>query len=340
MGWAVDLLLNSMFAKGRITSTIQFGTFRKGRGTFSKTWQSSPQGVSEGNSFTGTGTQVRSTTCPSQSPWFTDFMLGVQDRMGYETKNQKALPILAVVRQLELIAADIDSEDDASTRNFLIRLGALIAILTSASLRGHEGFYLDIAGTMKRIDEGKSGKVPSGNMKRKIFTEEEASNLPEVCVCLLGKFKGETGERHHSIILANESMSGLKTRWWVEQLMDVCRREGRTSGPAFRAKGEKSISPTEYNAAVRHYVGIIQSEPEGLISKGEELIRFGISRTYRKTSETRALRAGIPKGDVETVNRWHKVEKAKGKMPQFAMVDHYANAEQLKTLTWRYSYVL
>jgi hypothetical protein len=56
MGWAVDLLLNSMFAKGRITATIQFGTFRKGRGTFSKTWQSSPQGVSEGNSFTGTGT--------------------------------------------------------------------------------------------------------------------------------------------------------------------------------------------------------------------------------------------------------------------------------------------
>jgi hypothetical protein len=81
---------------------------------------------------------VRSTTCPSQSPWFTDFMLGAQDRMGYETKNQKALPILAVVRQLELISTDIESEDDVSARNFFIRLGALIAVLTAASLRGHE----------------------------------------------------------------------------------------------------------------------------------------------------------------------------------------------------------
>jgi hypothetical protein len=58
--------------------------------------------------------------------------------MGYETKNQKALPILAVVRQLELISTDIESEDDVSARNFFIRLGALIAVLTAASLRGHE----------------------------------------------------------------------------------------------------------------------------------------------------------------------------------------------------------
>jgi hypothetical protein len=57
---------------------------------------------------------------------------------------------MAMLRQLELIAQDIDDEDDVSQKAFLIRLGALIAILTAASLRGHEGFYLDIAAT--RVD--------------------------------------------------------------------------------------------------------------------------------------------------------------------------------------------
>jgi hypothetical protein len=340
MGWAVDLLVNSIFAKGRISKNIQFGTFRKGRGTFTKTWQSSPLGLTEGNTFTGAGVQIRSTSCPSQSPWFNDFLLGAQDRMGYETKNQQAMPFMAVLRQLELIAQDIDDEDDVSQKAFLIRLGALIAILTAASLRGHEGFYLDITATMKHLRTGRDGVVPTGGVKRKVFTEKEASSLPEICLCLLGKFKGETGERYHSIVVANESMTGLKTRWWVERLMELCKQEGRSSGYAFKGADGKPISPSEYNAAVRHYIGLIQAEPEGLIPEKAELIRYGISRSYRKTSETRALRAGIAKGDVETMNRWRKIERAKGKMPQFAMVDHYSNAEQLKTLTWRYSYVL
>ena len=71
-----------------------------------------------------------------------------------------------------------------------------------------------------------------------------------------------------------------------------------------------------------------------------DMTRYGISRTFRKTSETRARRAGIPKDQVEVVNRWKTIERAKGKRPNLAMADHYANAKELGTLTWRYSYAL
>jgi hypothetical protein len=261
--------------------------------------------------------------------------------MGYATKNQVAVPIAAVVRQLELIEADLEEAEDDSTRHFLVRLGALIAILTAASLRGHEGFYLDIAGTRKHLERGRSGTIPRQALKRKIFTEAEAANLPQVCICLLGKFKGETGERYHSIILANESVSGLQTRLWVERLMKACESEGKTNGRAFNNADGSPPSPTEYNMAVRHYFQGIMEEPESVMADNDEdILRFGISRTYRKTSETRARRAGIVKDDIETVNRWRKVERAKGKMPQFSMVDHYSDASQLGTLTWRYSYAL
>ena len=99
-------------------------------------------------------------------------------------------------------------------------------------------------------------------------------------------------------------------------------------------------SPTEYNALVRHYFQLIQEEDDSCFENKYELTRYGISRTFRKSSETRARRAGIPKDQVETVNRWRKVKRARGMRPHFDMADHYSDASQLGTLTWRYSHAL
>lgn len=261
--------------------------------------------------------------------------------MGYETHNQLAVPIAVVVRLLELVDVDIASSEDSAHAKLLTRFGSLVAILTAASLRGHEGFYLDIAATRKFLAIGKDGVVPSGAMKKRILSEEEARALPRVCICLLGKFKGETGERYHSIILANESSSGLKTRLWVERIMDLCKEEeGRSSGYAFYDVNGNPPSPSEYNALVHHYFQLIQEEEDSCFDTNSDLSRYGISRTFRKTSETRARWAGIPKEQVETVNRWRKVERARGMRPHFDMADHYADAGQLGPLTWRYSYAL
>jgi hypothetical protein len=260
--------------------------------------------------------------------------------MGYETKNQKAVPISAIIRQIEMIAADIDNAETQDQAHFLVKVATLITILTAASLRGHEGFYLDIAATQKHLQTGKNGTIPGKALTTKLMTEKEARNLPQVCVCLLGKFKGETGERYHSIIVANESTSGLSPRFWLEKLMEVCHDEGITSGYAFNNSDGSRPSPTEYNAIVRQYFQAIQEEEDDLIDPNIDVIRFGISRTYRKSAESMARAAGIPKDQVETMNRWRKIERAKGKMPQFDMADHYADAKQLGTLTWRYSYAL
>ena len=51
MSLAVDMLLKSLTAKGRIVDHVQFATLRKLRGTYAKNWESSPSGVKEGASF-------------------------------------------------------------------------------------------------------------------------------------------------------------------------------------------------------------------------------------------------------------------------------------------------
>ena len=57
--------------------------------------------------------------------------------MGFDTKNQKPVSILCLIKQLEMIKSDMEQANGAD-RHFLVKLGAM---------RDHEGFYLDIAST-------------------------------------------------------------------------------------------------------------------------------------------------------------------------------------------------
>jgi hypothetical protein len=190
------------------------------------------------------------------------------------------------------------------------------------------------------LDKGRSGEIPKGVLKRALLTEAECAVLPEVCLCLVGKFKGENGERHHSLVLANESMSGLKTRWWIEKLIEVCAQEGRHRGFAFCHTDGTPPSGADYNIVMRQYLRVIQDTNPKLFSPDEDLMRYGISRTYQKSAENRARRAGMKEEDVIVMNRWRINEQAQGRHPRYAMIDHYSDARALVSIMWRYSYSL
>lgn len=112
MGLAVDMLMKSLVAKGQIGTHIQFDTMQETRSTYTKMWESSPTGIAEGSSFSGNASKIRFTSCPSQSVWFGDFLLGAEDRMGYDMRKQKYLPIPVVVEQLRLIKRDPSLPDN------------------------------------------------------------------------------------------------------------------------------------------------------------------------------------------------------------------------------------
>jgi hypothetical protein len=156
MGLAVDMELKSLIAKGRICNHVQFLTLRRLRGTHTKNWESSPLGVAEGASFAKGLGRIRPTSCPSQSEWFYDMLWGMEYRMGCQAQPNHGLLIGAIVYLLDtnVYLLDLVSEDAreverlncATDANELWKIGAYICTLTCASLRGHEGFYLDLAG--------------------------------------------------------------------------------------------------------------------------------------------------------------------------------------------------
>ena len=92
----------------------------------------------------------------------------------------------------------------------LWKVGAYVCILTAASLRGHKGFYLELARLCKHLAKGRVGVTPPGLSKSSFLTKKEmCRNLPHVTICLLGNFKGESGTDHHMFSIANDTISGI-----------------------------------------------------------------------------------------------------------------------------------
>ena len=251
MSLAVDMLLKSLMAKGRIVDHVQFGTLRKLRGTYTKNWESSPCGVKEGASFAKGAMRICPTSCPGQSEWFHDFLRGLEYRMGCHSEPNHGLLIGAIVHLLAILSTDAQEAEEAGLEveaNELWKAGAYLCTLTAASLRGHEGFYMDLARLQDHLSRGKDGHVPPGLNQSSVLTEEMCMDLPHMTVCLLGKFKGEIGVDHHLIIVASETISGLRPRWWLEKLVDVCDSEGRHFGPAFASADGRLALSLDYNA--------------------------------------------------------------------------------------------
>ena len=132
--------------------------------------------------------------------------------MGSQLQPNHGLLIGAIIRLLDLIDEDAKEAtrlDSVLEANELWKVGAYICVLTAASLRGHKGFYLDLAGMQKHVSKGREGVVPAGLNKNTMLKEEDCLSLPHVTICLLGKFKGKTGVNHHLITVASKTSSGL-----------------------------------------------------------------------------------------------------------------------------------
>lgn len=343
MGVAVEMLHESMIAKGKISDHVQFSTLRQVRSTYTISYGSSAKGILEGGSFAkGTG-KVRPTSCPTESLWFSDFLRGCEYRMGHESQANKPISIRAIIAVLGVLVSKAEAEELSSptVARHYYKVGGCLAISTACSLRGGEAFYLSLAGLRQHLRRGRRGSIPSGYSFATTFTEEEISNLPHVVICLLGEFKAETGTDYHMIIAANETISGLKVRWWVEKLVEVCEQERRKEGPVFLDEDDKLGCLLDYDATFREAAKEVQSQTNLIADDLDVSIYLSLSRTPRKSAESRAKQAGVPTAIQDAVNRWRSVENAKGRKPRWKETrDTYATAVSEIPNTWRYSYAL
>jgi hypothetical protein len=297
---------------GHHSDYLQFDTIRQFRTAFANVHRASATASGRVSVWVDDkGLTKRESTVVTHSEWFERFIIGCQKRMGGIFKPDLALTSAVMVCYLEIVEHKASEATNDVDLHKWISLGAYSALCFCGSLRGNEGFQLDLYGLRRYLQEGNQPNDPRAH----------------VVAPLLGRFKNELGERYHLILLAPITQSGIQMRKWMEKLVEVRFQEGRTRGPAF-CEADGKVSYSSIFEPWFHEVLIeVQARRPDLIPSSVDVAEdYGVGRSFRRGSDSEAVARGVDSNDIDAMNRWRVVERAKGRRPNFSsMREHYAD---------------
>ena len=322
------VMLKASTKKGSYSmSHQQYDTIRKLRSVYTSLYQSSILGEEQGVVFAGEkGRKYRTAHGETESIFYKLFNMGLDKRMDKEKRSDLALEFKLLLTILTRVERELHEKDtEVSRRRFLMVFGAYLVIGYGGSLRGNEGFFVEGKSLINNIHEG--------------ITDPEH---PHVVVELFGRFKGETNEATSTLILANVTDGGLQIRKWVERLAGVLLLEGLmeregTYVPAIcEPTGELMENRRINNEFLDQLEGIQKEEPDLISHNLKVRQRYGINRSLRRGSRTRAQVKRVDEDIIELINRWSKFEAVRGR-PALSMYEHYAEMKQLLDIYVIYS---
>jgi hypothetical protein len=158
----------------------------------------------------------------------------------------------------------------------------------------------------------------------------------------MGKVKGEYHDRCHLLPCVFLTKSGINPYVWINRLKEIKLKQGLLDGPAIsdekgRVLNLSSIDQSMHEILEDLFISNPQLFPSTITSKEDVLSNYHAFRSFRRSSDTRALNQGVKQDYIDLVNRWHQVEKALGNQPSFDMRHHYAQYELLIDPFLRYT---
>lgn len=233
--------------------------------------------------------------------------------MGQLIRPNRALSHNLLLSLLNYVKSRSNKESDQEESHLWLVFLTYITVTYVLSLRGAEGFLLDLKGLNKYWKKCKDEYV---------------------LVPLLGKFKREHQESQHLIPCINVTKSGIKVRSTLRYLIKKKRKLGFIDGPAITDTAGKLLTARDLDEILIESLTFIYSEdptlfPGNVTSQDEIASNYQCFRTFRRSAATRAIEMKISKTDMEIVNRWRSVESAVGKRPHLPMHIHYAQVEEL-----------
>ena len=317
------VFLRRTLDKGQIRENVQFSTARKTRTAFGNCWNASVKGLGDAIMARETN-KLFATSNPSYTMWFERFMTGAHKRMGDQTNPDLALPIEAFVEFQNILEDDWNAATSMEAAEEIEELACAVLGGLSAGLRGEEIPKLDTAGLLQHHEEGRDHLA-----------------LPHVPLCLLGRFKGERGERYHMMPIAWKTDSGIENGKWFSRLVRSLQRKRREHGAVFIDKRGKRKQASSFEQRFFEILERIQEEKPGIISASVDVPEdCGISRTIRRSATTRARLAKVSEADTDANNRWRTVEAARGRAPAHKRIrDHYSEISLMLELLLRFSFL-
>jgi len=234
------------------------------RATFSNIFMSSKRGTDSLRSFGGDRAKHVLTDSPTNSLFFERFCQGCVRRMGHEVRQNWAIPLPVIHGLLEVLERDWAVAQTEAEKEVIGLLGAYTVIAFCGSFHGNEVFLVDFHGTKKYLD---SPEVEEG----------------VVIIPLLGRYKGETGDRYHLTPLAASTSSGIQVKLWVSRLVATKVAHGQARGPLFSTRCGTLVNPSLVETELMDRRQGLKDSQVGLIPADVDVLEdFGISRSFRR----------------------------------------------------------
>ena len=321
MAVATCLLLRSLDT-GKNEETIQFSTMTKMKTSFANVWRASLRG-GDGAVVSRDTVKLFNTTCPTHGEWFERFSKGMHERMGDMVKPDLAISIEqmhALMRRFEY-RWELAIDNLAGQQRILFP--ALFAVLAfCCGLRGEELPLLSLCGVRRHIDRAASHPTH-----------------PHVVVALLGRFKTEISQKYHLMPVVLKTQTGLEPGLWMRRMVDWFEKSGVVRGWVFRNfRTGEAARARDYEFEILNELENIQRESPDIISSNVNVMdEYGVSRSFRRGSDTHALNQGVAIADIERNNRWRSVENAGSKRVALRMVHHYEDVLLMLKSLLKYS---
>lgn len=318
---AVNMLMYSK-NKGKYKDHLQFDTIRHLRSAYGNFVRSNHSTTNTNLSMSGgDGKYTRLSNDICSSLWFTRFMEGLQNRMGQDWRPNKALSNELLLLLFEESEKRIQSTPSNIEKDAWITFKVYCIVSYLISLRGAECFLLDLQALIKHWKTG-MGKY--------------------VVIPLLGKIKGESGDIAHLIPCCETTSSGIEIRQELQSLINSKASLKIIFGPAICNHNNQVLDSQTINDKLHLLLwNIYQSQPQLFPPTVQTYDSIKDSyqcfRTFRKSSDTRALEKKIATNDIEIVNRWKTVEQSKGGKPARSMKQYYAQFDLLLAPFLRYT---
>lgn len=321
---AATVFLRRSIDPGRNERYIQFSTARKIRSAFSNIYHASKK-VGQIAAMAFQSTKTYATTCPTYGYWFERFVLGCHKRMGDFTVSDFALAKDILVCLIEDLEEDYAAaEGDVSLQDEIVEIANVIIIGYLNGLRGEEIVKIDANGLLKYLDAG--ARHP---------------NHPHVIVPLVGRLKGETGERYHMLPMSRVTSSGIEAGKWADRLGIMLVRLQRTRGFVFVDEKGNQAKIAKYDPEFVERLERVQARCPDLFEPGIKIAdAFGLRRSLRRGSTSEAVNAGVSPAVIDLNNRWRKFERAKGMRPGMSMNAHYTEVRLVLAKLIAYSHSL
>ena len=147
----------------------------------------------------------------SASFWFKQFIIGLKNRMGQVWKPNRGMGTKLLLELIRVIEEKIETQVSPIDTHTWIVFSTYVTLTYVLSLRGAEGFLIDLKGIRSHWDESKDDYI---------------------VISLMGRVKGEQHGRNHLLSCANVTSSGIAVKKVVKRLIQrqkILWNSGRSS---------------------------------------------------------------------------------------------------------------